>query len=510
MKNLALSGSLSLLAGCLYALAYPSEFGAGIFPFLFLALPLFLWRLEKADSFKERALTVLCYNLGLDIAGYYWIPHTLREFGQLPYPVSLLLGGLFSLILQPHWWMYLAWLQWRPKFDWSSRRGLLITAFIMTFLERFFPQQFPSFAGSPWLHLAPYVGLAPHLGVVAFSLFTFWICLEAQAQIMLRKFRYEALVAFVLFVIINVAMPVANPPKVAQLNVRLVQANIGNFMKVASEHGDQNSFDAIRKKYADLSTLANGFTPDLIIWPETAWPDTFFGVEAGLHEIFPRIAHETGAELLIGGYEQDASKSSMDFIETVFNSSLLINGERVLASYHKNILIPFGETLPFGPFNRQVVSIVPAVSLFARGDGTPRMQTRDGFRFVTPICYEVLESNYMRGLLNQYGDNHFIVNHTNDSWYGDTAEPLQHLFLAKWRALEFQLPILRSTNTGITSVIYPDGSESKRLGIGEERVLDVEVPISAPQNTLYQRYGALPMFGIFLVLLGLIWWREKN
>ena len=116
----------------------------------------------------------------------------------------------------------------------------------------------------------------------------------------------------------------------------------------------------------------------------------------------------------------------------------------------------------------------------------------------------------MRNLLNEHGNNRLIVNHTNDSWYGNTAEPFQHLFLSKWRALEFNLPIVRSTNTGITSVIYPDGSESRRLGINEEGTLDVVVPLGNGEATLYQKYGVYPFMLIFLVLLGITWFRERN
>jgi apolipoprotein N-acyltransferase len=112
--------------------------------------------------------------------------------------------------------------------------------------------------------------------------------------------------------------------------------------------------------------------------------------------------NETGAEMLIGGYDQNMSKSPLDIFESAYNSSILLSDRQVKTSYHKNILIPFGETLPFGPLNSQIVSIVPAVSLFARGEGTPIMETKDGYRFVTPICYEILESNYMRYLLNQW------------------------------------------------------------------------------------------------------------
>ncbi len=101
------------------------------------------------------------------------------------------------------------------------------------------------------------------------------------------------------------------------------------------------------------------------------------------------------------------------------------------------------------------------------------------------------------------------MNHTNDSWYGDTAEPYQHLFLSKWRAIEFQLPLIRSTNTGISSVLYNDGSESKRLSIGEIGVLDLEIGLKKSQETIYQRWGVLNFFLLFVILIGIIWWLEK-
>lgn len=510
MKPLLLSLSLTLLSGALYALCYPSFLGEGWFPLLFIALPFFLWRLEVAATMRSTLLHILIFNLGLNLTGYYWIPHTLREFGQLPWIISVVLGALFSLILQPHWWLYAVWKKLRPQFQWYSETGILLTASIMTIFERYVPQQFPSYAGSPWLHLAPYLGLAPWLGVVAFSFVTYWLCLEIYTQLALKKFRPQVWIVLIVFVLLNTVYPLKNQTGNKTLSARIVQANIGNFLKVSSEHGDFSSFEAINKKYQELSIGESLFTPELIVWPETAFPDTFYGKENELPYIFKNIMETTGSEILIGGYDQDTTKPPYEMIEAVFNSSLLMSDNKIKASYHKNILIPFGETLPFGPLNRKIVSLVPAVSLFARGEGTPLMELKSGVRFVTPICYEILESNYMRTLLNQWGGNHLIINHTNDSWYGDTAEPYQHLFLSKWRALEFSLPIIRSTNTGISSVIFADGSESKRLGIGEMGRLDINVPLGSGSATFYQSFGIYPVAGIFLILLLITWLRERK
>lgn len=505
MKSLFISLSLTTLAGGVYALSYPSFIGQGWFPLILIAFPFFMWKLEDENHLKTKALHILSFNVGLNLIGYYWIPHTLREFGQLPYYQSVVAGLLFSFILQPHWWLYLLWEKYRPRANWNSELGILVTAFVLTILERYFPQQFPSYAGSPWLHLSPYLGLAPYFGVAIFSFFTYWVALEVCAQIKFKKIRPQVWIIFIVFVILNAAMPLKKSNSNNTINVRITQANIGNFLKIQSELGDENSFQSVREAYKNLSIIKNNFTPDLIIWPETAYPDSFSGKKNLIDSMFLDIMKLTGAEMLIGGYHENLNKSPFDFYENVYNSSILLSEGQLKSAYHKNILIPFGETLPFGDLNSQIVSVIPAVSLFARGEGTPLMETRDHYRFVTPICYEILESNFMRKILNQWGNNHFIVNHTNDSWYGETAEPFQHLFLSKWRALEFNLPIIRSTNTGITSVIYPDGSESKRLQLGEVNNLDVAVNLGSGEETIYQRYGVYSLCALFLILFFLTW-----
>lgn len=295
------------------------------------------------------------------------------------------------------------------------------------------------------------------------------------------------------------------------INVRVVQANIGNFLKIASEKDGKDALQEVIDRYWRLSLITPTKPLDLIIWPETAYPNSFNGADSWIPSVFREIMIKTKAELLIGGYDHHPDKSPFDFIESEYNSAVLMSKQKVKSIYHKNILIPFGETLPFGPLNKMIVDIVPTLSLFARGDSTPEMKLRSGHGIITPICYEILESGFTRKLLNEHAHSDLIINLTNDSWYGATAEPFQHLFLAKWRALEFGKPIIRSTNTGITSVIFPDGAESPRLKTGEEKVLDVEIKL--PEHitpTLYQRFGILIVFIVMAVLVGLTFLKKRS
>ena len=502
---------IAFFAGGLYALAYPSFLGSGFFGLIFLAIPLFFYLLNKEQKLVKRILVALGFNSGLNVIGYYWIPQTLVEFGGLPYWLSFIVGLFAALILQPHWWLYTLWPKFKPKgLELNSNLGIFLSALLITILEWFIPQQFSSFAGSPWLQIAPFLGLAPIFGVSLFSFITYWVSLEIVKVMQTKKINPVVAICFGLFLISNIAMPLEKNQTGKDFKVRLVQPNIGNFMKVSSERGDRNSYQAIANLYYDLSTEDKDFQADLIIWPETAYPETFYGTETQITSLFRRILDESGSELLIGGYDQNTEKSPMDIIESVHNASLLLSEGKVKSVYHKNILIPFGETLPFGPLNEMIVGWVPAISLFAKGDGTPLMETRDGYRFITPICYEILKPSFVRSLLNTHGKNHFIVNHTNDSWYGDTAEPHQHLFLSKWRAIEFNLPLIRSTNTGITSIIYPDGSESERMNVGEEEKLDLEIKLAeAPTETIYQRFGQLAFLLVAFIIGSIEYYRTR-
>jgi apolipoprotein N-acyltransferase len=165
-------------------------------------------------------------------------------------------------------------------------------------------------------------------------------------------------------------------------------------------------------------------------------------------------------------------------------------------------LIPFGEGLPFGPLNPYLSGIITNISYFAEGDTYTGFKTDNQLSFVSVICYEVLFPTFVADMLNnQKEEAQFMINLTNDSWYGNTAEPYQHLFLSKWRALEFNLPLIRSTNTGITTVVFPDGSESKRLLIGEKTYLDVDLEIAPRTPTLFQIFGIWSFLTIALVLL---------
>lgn len=520
---------LPFLGGLLYASGFPMSGGSTFFLGPFIGLCLLFHNLspesQNYKGFSVELASVLAFSLGHYFLGYYWIPYTISEFGQVPFPFNYSLGLFFSLIVLPQFLVFVAFNAILKKsklkslpFTQSDSQRHLFYALCLTMLEYLVPQQFPGHFGHPWLVLAPYIGLAPLLGVPVFSFMSYLIMFQLLKVIKTRRADAFIWGIVVIFIFCNIAFPLKYKPNPENtLNVRMVQANIGNFLKVSSETGNFQALNQVLQQFFEMSVRPSDKPMDLIIWPETAYPRLLSSQMMKTSSLYaPRLAQETiqasQAELFIGGYDQIAqSFVPSNFFETEYNSAFHFNQEGVLKNvYHKRVLIPFGESLPFGPFNKFLSSYISNISYFAKGESYTLFQTNNHIPFISVICYEILFSSYVRDFLRSL-DRHplFLINLTNDSWYGDTAEPYQHLFLAKWRALEFDLPILRMTNTGITSVLYPDGSESPRLMPFTQENLDVELQLPSRQSTFFEILGIWGTLILALVLITLSWALDK-
>lgn len=512
---------LNFLAGAIYAFGFPNWFNGGFWLFPTIAATILFYSFQKLPKPRSQVINLLVFSLSFNLVGYYWIPYTLTEFGALPYWLSLILSLFFTLIIIPQYWCYLALKTLCTKLPSKKAPSLtlkiLFLAFVLTSLEYFIPQQFPGHLGHNWLVLSPYLGLAPIGGVPLFSMMSyilvFWIIEKFNKQ----KPSWISPALFIVFCAINFALPLQKEKADDQkLSLRVVQPNVGNFLKLDSEKGDFNSVQKVLNSLLDLSTRPSPEKLDLIVWPETAYPyslHTPYLQKSADHtpSLFKEIIEMTQAELLLGGYDlkNPSSANNNDYYETEFNSTFLFSKKHHLKdTYHKQKLIPFGETLPLGPLKGLARHVINNITYFAQGDRFTKFKLDNGMVFITPICYELLFPSFIASYLSGEKAN-FMINLTNDSWYGKTSELEQHLFLAKWRALEFARPIIRSTNTGITSVIFVDGSESERLPIYEENTLDLVIKVPTNPSTIYQRFGFEITAMIFLILMLICYFLEK-
>ncbi len=504
---------LSLIGGALFASSFPSKIVPSLFISGLLGITLFLSNLHiftEESSYKRVFCHTLLFSIGFVLLGYYWLPETMHLFGSLPLPVGYLLTTLFSIFVLPQWFISLLTLIAIKRL--LAKRNLkipptlipLLFSTLITLAEITVPQQFPTHLGHSWLHLKPWLGVAPLLGEHGFSFFSYLIITTMLYSYHYRKINYIPTIAITLFLLINFSRPLVAPPSKAQLHLRLVQANIGSLMKVDAERGTASSFQEVYTRYEQLSMQESSKPLDLIVWPETAYPRTMYSKLLRQEEYMPpilkRIIKKHQAPMLIGGYDLQTDPQGFGS----FNTAFLINTDnRLVTFYHKIKLIPFGEGLPFGPLNKTLKKYITNISYFSAGDKFTLFEINN-FRFITPICYEILFPSFIKDYLNRTNKRpHFILNLTNDSWYGDTSEPYQHQFLAQWRAIEFQLPLVRMTNTGITSVTDIDGSQSRVLTPYQAAILDVNVAQRESTPPLYQRYGDSSLILIMLFLLTL-------
>lgn len=495
---------ISFLGGVFYALGFPMKNGASFFLGSILGFILLNWAIDKKESLKMKFVTSLFYSFGFYLMGFYWIPETIKEFGGLVFPFNYILGLIFSVIVIPQVYVFV--------FVKKYFKHSLILAASYVLLETIIPQQFPAHLGHPFLSLTPFVKLvfAPIAGGAFYSFFVALTSLTLLDYFQTKKMSRLNFSFIILVIAIHLPFMGETKREITQsLNVRMIQPNIGNFLKISSEKGSANSIEAVLKDYHDLSTAPTQKEKlDLIVWPETAYPLSFYtdnlfqNDSADIHSLFKVIAKKTDAELFFGGYDSSLHSGTSSYTSD-YNSAFHVGSDAKLKNvYHKMKLIPFGEGLPFGPLNQYLSTVITNISYFSEGDTYTSFNTKNNVPFAASICYEILFPDFIKNMLNhQKTEAQFMINLTNDSWYGDTAEPRQHLFLSKWRPLEFNLPIIRSTNTGITTIMYPDGSESNRLEVGEKNYIDLKMDLETRTKTIYQSYGYFTLIAIVFALL---------
>ncbi len=520
--------TLSFLGGMLYAFGFPSIITKSPLPFLpIIGYLLFFAQLSFLNINSDQEKTEktaksfdfshwFLFSLGYNLFGYYWIPNFLTEFGEISGFLNFFTSIIFSIILLPQIliFVFLFKINFIKKMILKVQPDLRIILLSMTlvFLEYYSPQQFPAHLGHPWLGISPFLGMAPIFGAPAFSFFSFWLIFSLLP--LFRKEKIKSIfpiLLFFIFLFLNFLfkIPPTNQKSSAtkDLNVRLVQANIGNFMKLDSESGKPHSILSVTQRYFKLSTQPLTSKPDLIVWPETSYPLLLSSSKMRKNKnaipvVIRSVASKMNSEIFFGGYDRVSNKVNRGY-KSEYNSAFLISKEGNFKDvYHKHRLIPFGEGLPFGPLNPFLSRYIKNISFFAEGKSFPLFKTSNQSSFISAICYEILFSSFIREYLNKVQDNpHFLINLTNDSWYGDTIEPFQHLFLSHWRAIEFNLPIIRMTNTGISSILLPDGSEQKRTDVFKQVSQDYKFTYNSErQPTLFQKWGLLPLCLIVVLL----------
>ncbi|MBX9769536.1 MAG: apolipoprotein N-acyltransferase, partial [Bdellovibrionales bacterium] len=324
-----------------------------------------------------------------------------------------------------------------------------------------------------------------------------WAC-----ELILRKetdYKKSLALAFGVTCVISVISLLPRPPLQHQeMKVLLIQANIGNYDKYLAERL-KDVRPPILDKYARLTDLAlkESGPVDLIVWPETAIPDNMDDrfLNGKFQQTVLDHVRRWKTRLISGAYAED-------FEEKVYNAIVNISPEGVVQQmYKKRHLLAFGEYFPGAETFPFLKKLVPAVSDFGAGKEDVIFVTEKA-RIALQICYEGLYPLLTRTPV--MGGADAIINVTNDSWFGQTFEPYQHLTMTLARAVEFQIPLIRSTNTGMTTTVTPQGEFLLDSPLHREWATSrvVHIPLGH-QPTIFTKI--LPWLnGIFLGFLILI------
>ena len=450
-----------------------------------LAALMFLYLLCSAQSLRKAALTGYLFGLGLFGSGIWWVYISVHDFGE----ADTLSAVLLTLLLVAVWSLFpaltaaLTSIALRSK---SASLRILTAALIWVAIEHF--RGYWLLNGFPWLQIAysqlttPLAGYAPVAGVYGVG---FLLALSAFCSVEMLTGRLKPLPALLVLALIWTGGGLLKQQHWTQaigepFSVTLVQGNINQSQKWLP--GQRNHSLQLYRQLTEQH-----WDSKVIVWPETAVPAFLSQVKESYLEPLAAMAREHHVDLVVS---LPSGGESAEY----FNSVLTL-GEP-FALYHKNHLLPFGEYLPLQPLSGWILDLIniPLGDFAAGADRQPLLRA-GGYPFVTTICYE---DAFGEQVIRQIAEAAYIVNVTNDGWFGDTSQPYQHMQMAQMRALETGRYLVRATNTGLTGFVRPDGSISKQAPLLTTTTLtDMITPMGG--ITPYARIGD---FGVFVGLLG--------
>jgi apolipoprotein N-acyltransferase len=412
-----------------------------------------------------------------------WLTHTMTTFSTLSWPLAVLVLLLLSAYLALFWGA-VAWLVAALASSTGQRALWLAPAFwVAGELARTH-----LLGGFPWglLGYVPYrrlgiIQVAAWTGVYGVSALLVLVNAAVAWTLIRHTSRAVAVSAVVAALSLGGALALAEgvgpAPAEAPIRVALVQGNIEQAIKWNRAFQQETL-----RIYAQLTREA---APEsrLVVWPEAAVP-AYVRHEPWVLAWLAALARDVERPLLVGAPDAvvDGGRATR-----YLNSAFLVRDRGIEARYDKMHLVPFGEYVPL----KRLLFFVEAIAAEI-GDFTPGREAvifpLDGAPFGTVICYEVIFPGLVRRFVSEGA--RFMVNITNDAWFGDSGGPLQHLAIVPLRAVENGVAIVRAANTGVSALVSPRGEIGPTLGLFRRGVLSVDVPLSRSQ-TFYTRYGDL-------------------
>ncbi|HLN22582.1 MAG TPA: apolipoprotein N-acyltransferase, partial [Patescibacteria group bacterium] len=355
--------------------------------------------------------------------------------------------------------------------------------------------------GTVWMPVLPVVQFASVFGAYGLGLLTVVVA-ALPAVLVQPSRRHIVAVAVSLLSLLVIAawgawrLPAGPVPSVPGVKLRLVQGNVTQTAKWRPEMREQHLRDYLR-----LTMLPGHDQVTAVVWPETAVP-YFLEDEPVVRQLIAAVTPPGG--VVITGAVRGTPPGVPPF--QIWNSLEAVNAEgAIIATYDKVHLVPFGEYVPLRGI-LPLSKITPGGVDFTAGVGL-RTLALPGLPAVGPtICYEDIFPAQVAAADPRPS---WLLNITNDGWFGISAGPYQHFAAARLRAVEEGLPMIRDANTGVTGVVDPYGRVVAELVLGRQGILDSELPrpLSTP-NPFAQWGGAMVCLLLMLVSLSALIWHR--
>lgn len=419
--------------------------------------------------------------------GFYWIIGMFQQFAGLPWPLAalglLFLAAANGIVLAT--WAWATRLITRDT-GWSV---VWVAPVVWTAVEKFWPEIFPNYLGASQYLLPRLTQIAELTGILGVSFLVVYINSTCYAVLACwfktrrPAWRELALLASVVTLVLAYGefriraldRQVAGAEK---LTVGMVQTNRG----AGDKHRDPAS--ALREHQEMSKTLARSRPLDLIVWPEGVCK---LDMESRGGRLPSELLGNTGVPMLFGAvlrlWEGGEARAC--------NSALLTDASgRILGTYDKGMLVPFGEYIPFGDLFPKLYSWSPYLARFWPGESEEPLLLGRHLLSVS-ICYEDIFPGKIRSLMRGGGERRIpdaMFNLTNDSWYGRSTQPMEHLALASFRSIEHRRALVRVTNTGVSAFVDPVGRIVSRTGVWTKESLAAPIPL-LQGGTVYALLG---------------------
>lgn len=493
----------AVISGSILVLCFPKP---DLFLMAWIALVPFLLSLYNKGP-KQAFMAGIFLGIPYFFGTLYWIYHSINHYGGISFPASISIVILLCLYLSiyPGIFAFLFSLTIRK----TQLPALLIAPVFWVVLE--FLRTYV-FTGFPWSSIGysqyqflTIIQIADITGIYGVSFLVLAVN-GALADLFLLKQRtkdmplfplsytvigFVLLAALVISTVIYGQMRLGEERNGSRIRASIIQGNIEQDRKWIPEYQD-----AVIATYKELSLKAAEDSPSIIIWPETAVP-FFFMTDKKYSGDLVAFQNQLNSYLLFGSI---LVKGKQDNRYLLSNSAVVLDESgKATYTYDKIHLVPFGEYVPLQKILFFINKLVVGIGDYAHGNHYLRAETPSG-AFAPLICYEIIFPGLVRKFYTTGGD--YMVNITNDAWFGETSGPYQHFSMAVLRAVENRKPVVRAANTGISGFIDSNGRIVSRTGLFQKAILTEEVKTDSTIS-FYTKYGDLFSYGciVFSVIL---------